>query len=89
MTSASELPNDLPESELDAWRRLDPPVVVNGYIAQGWHDVRAVAINDDTREIRVEWPPRQTDGVIDRISHRVLSRALYQAPAGAFTANPA
>jgi hypothetical protein len=89
MTTGSELPKDLPERELDAWRRLDPPVVVNGYIAQGWHDVRAVAINDDTREIRVVWPPPQTGGVIDRVTHKVLTRALYQAPAGAFKATPA
>jgi hypothetical protein len=89
MTTASELSRDISEPELDAWRRLDPPVVVNGYIAQGWHDVRAVAINDDTREIRIEWPPPQTGGVIDRVTHKVLNRALYQAPAGAFTAKPA
>jgi hypothetical protein len=86
MTSASEPPKDLPQPALDAWRRLDPPVVVNGYIAQGWHDVKAVGINDDTREIRIEWPPPQTSGLIDRVTHRVLSRALYQAPAGAFAA---
>jgi len=88
MVAASELPKDLPEPSIDSWRRLDPPVVVSGYIAQGWHDVRAVAINDDTREIRIEWPPPDSR-VIDRVTHKVLNRALYQAPPGALSQTPA
>jgi len=65
------------------WRRLDPPVTVRGYIASQWHDLVAVDVNDETREIRVEWPPPSDEGGIELITHRVLTPDHYQGPEGA------
>ena len=67
---------------MSPWRRLDPPVTVRGYIAQQWHDVVAVDVNDDTREIRVELPATRDVNGVDLIPHRVLPAGLYEAPAG-------
>ncbi len=66
----------------DGWRRLQTPVAVRAYIAQGWHDTLAVDVNDETREVRVEWPPRSVDDPLALIAHRVLSPDHYQAPQG-------
>jgi hypothetical protein len=61
------------------WRRIDPrPVRV--YIANAWHDATAVNVNDETRELRVEWPPAGPDDPLDIITHRVLSPGHYQMP---------
>jgi hypothetical protein len=63
------------------WRRIDPtPVRV--YIANGWHDAVAVNINDETRELRVEWPPRNDDDPLDIITHRIVSAGHYEIHAG-------
>jgi hypothetical protein len=82
MSSFAASPRDHPEPHGKGWRRLDPPVTVRGYIANGWHDAVAVDINDETREIRVEWPPRAPGGPIELITHKVLTPDLYQDLAG-------
>jgi len=56
------------------------------YLAQGWHDAVAVGVNDETREIRVEWPPRDRDLALDLVTHRVLDAALYTDPTGSLQA---
>ena len=77
--------NDLGERTKSApqWRALDPPVVVRAYIANQWHDLRAIEIDDETRELRVEMPVVADAGGVEVITHRVLTASLYQAPAGA------
>jgi len=65
------------------WRRLETPVRVRGYIAQNWHQVAAVNVNDDTGEVRVEWPPRNGDDPYAVITHKVLSQGHYEAAPGA------
>ena len=79
MTEFNELTRDSPPPKTAGWRRLEPPVTVRAYFAQGWHDVLAVDINDDTRELRVEMPPERDRNGVDLISHRVFGPALYQA----------
>jgi hypothetical protein len=65
------------------WRRIEPhPVRI--YVANGWHDAVAVNVNDDTREIRVEWPPRTVDDPLELVMHRVLSADHYELGAGDF-----
>ena len=83
MTEFNELSRDAHEPRQQPWRRLDPPVTVRGYIANQWHDLSAVDINDETRELRVELPRVVDAGGVDLISHRVLPPSLYEAPAGA------
>ena len=83
MTGFNELSRDTPRVRT-RWRALDPPVVVRAYIANQWHDLRAVDIDDETRELRVEMPPVIDANGIDLISHRILQSSLYQAPAGSF-----
>lgn len=82
MTEFSELSRDMPRPTPRRWRQLDPPVTVRGYIAQQWHDVVAVDIDDDTRELRVELPPKLNEEGVDLISHRVLPPSLYEASPG-------
>ena len=57
--------------------------MVRGYINNNWHELRAVEVNDETREIRVEMPTMRDTGGVELIQHRVLTPDLYQAPAGA------
>lgn len=82
MTEFSELADDATASRT-GWRALDPPIVVRAYFANQWHDLRAVAVDDETRELRVEMPPVSDANGVDLISHRVLTPSLYQAPPGA------
>ncbi|MFN2582608.1 MAG: hypothetical protein ABR498_07700 [Candidatus Dormibacteria bacterium] len=86
MTEFNELSRDHPRPRETTWRRLDPPVQVRGYFANQWHDVIAVDVNDDTRELRVEMPPIHDAGGVDLISHKVLPADLYQAGPGALSA---
>ena len=81
MTDSSE--GDEATTATPRWRALDPPVVVRGYIANQWHDLRAIDIDDETRELRVEMPVVADANGVDVITHRVLTASLYQAPAGA------
>lgn len=82
MTEFSELSRDLPRAGRRRWRQLDPPVTVRAYVAQQWHDLLAVDIDDDTRELRVELPPKRNEDGVDLISHRVMPPSLYEAPPG-------
>jgi hypothetical protein len=68
------------------WKRLEPPAVLGVYIAQGWHDAVAVDLNEETREVRVEWPPRGTGDPQEPVTHRVLGPDHYKLPAGGFGA---
>ena len=86
VTEFNELTRDTPPPKSQGWRRLNPPVPVRAYFAQGWHDVLAVDINDDTRELRVEMPPERDRNGVDLISHRVFGPSLYQADAAALRA---
>lgn len=82
MTEFNELSRDAPPPGA-RWRRLDPPITVRAYIANQWHDLRAVDFDDETRELRVEMPVVIDANGVDLISHRVLPPSLYQAPPGA------
>jgi hypothetical protein len=86
MSEFNELSRDYPQPKSSEWRRLDPPVTVRGYIANQWHDLVAVDVNDETRELRVEMPPVRDAEGIDLISHKVLTAGLYEAPPGALRA---
>jgi hypothetical protein len=85
MTEFNQLSRDLGPPKAPGWRRLDPPVQVRAYFAQGWHDVRAVDVNDETRELRVEMPPEHDVNGVDLISHRIFGPSLYQAEPGSLT----
>jgi hypothetical protein len=82
MTEFNELSRDMPRRKARRWRQLDPPVPVRAYIANQWHDLRAVDIDDETRELRVEMPTVTDANGVDLISHRVLPQSLYQAAPG-------
>lgn len=87
VTSFNQLSHDR-RPQGNAWRRLDPPVMVRGYLNNNWHELRAIEINDETREVRVELPSARDAGGVELVHHRVLSRALYQAAPGALLAAP-
>lgn len=81
MAEFNELARDTARAQT-RWRALDPPVTVRAYVGQQWHDLRAVDIDDDSRELRVEMPRVTDANGVDLISHRVLTPNLYQAPPG-------
>ena len=83
VSSFEEVSRDYPEPKHGAWRRLEPPVQVRAYFGNQWHDAMAVNINDDTRELRIELPVVRDERGVPVITHKVLSAALYRAPAGA------
>jgi hypothetical protein len=83
MSSFQEPSDEDREPRGGGWRRLETPVRVRGYIAQNWHEVTAVNVNDETGELRVEWPPLDGDDPSAVIAHRVLSPGHYEAPPGA------
>ena len=56
--------------------------MVRAYINNNWHELRAVDVNDETREIRVGMPTTRDVGGVELIRRRVLTPDLYQAPAG-------
>jgi hypothetical protein len=82
VTEFNELSRDMPRPTEKRWRQLDPPVPVRAYIAGQWHDLLAIDIDDETRELRVELPPQLNAGGVDLISHRVMPPSLYEAPPG-------
>ena len=61
------------------WRRLEPPQMVSCYVASIWRDASATDINDETREIRVEYPAVTAD--VRRI---ILNVSEYQPSTGLF-----
>lgn len=54
------------------WRRLDPPRPVAVFVAENWHETTACAIDEETRELRVHWPPS------NGIRHLVVDAARYR-----------
>ena len=81
MTTFNELSHDQ-RPKGAGWRRLVQAVTVRGYINNNWHDVRAIEVNDETREVRVELPTVRDPGGVELTPHRVLTPDLYQAPPG-------
>ncbi len=84
MSDFHEMSRDHPQPKQSEWRTLDPPVKIRGYFANQWHDVVAVDVNEDTREVRVELPVKIGERGLDLISHKVLDASLYEAPPGSF-----
>ena len=82
MARSNEPAHDDAPAQATPWRALKPPVKVRGYIANGWHDLLAVDINPETREVRVELPTARIERGVDLIPHRVLTADLYEAPPG-------
>jgi hypothetical protein len=64
------------------WRHLSAPVTVRAYIAEIWVDAKAIDVNDNTREIRVEWPPPTEDDLT--IHHMILDASHYKPMPGLF-----
>ena len=79
LVSSFHEPSDEENEPADeGWRRLDAPETMRVYIAQAWHDAVAVNINDETRELRVEWPPRRGDDPFEIVTHRILGADHYK-----------
>ena len=66
------------------WRELSSPRRVRAYIGETWVDADATDVNDETREVRVVWPPVRTPDLT--VHHMMLDAALYQSDGGLFEA---
>lgn len=55
-----------------AWRKLDPPRRVSAFIAEEWIDTVADEMEDQTREVKVHWPPGEP------VHHMVLDASRYR-----------
>lgn len=61
------------------WRRLATPQAMRCYLASTWMDAPATEVNDETREVRIEYP------VVTRgVQHFILDASQYQTPSGLF-----
>lgn len=40
----------------DGWRSLAPPQTVRCYVASTWIDASVTEVNDETRDVRIEYP---------------------------------
>ncbi|MEA2669888.1 MAG: hypothetical protein QOG45_108 [Chloroflexota bacterium] len=66
------------------WRRLTPPRRVTAFVAEAWHETTADEYEDETREVRVHWPPHGPvrHVVLDASRHRPLEPAAFPGPGG-------
>ena len=61
------------------WFRLTPPQTVRCYVGSTWMDAWVTEVNDDTHEIRIEYP------VVTRgLRHFILDASQYQPSDGLF-----
>ncbi len=66
------------------WRGLAEPVVVRCFLNNTWVDALAIDVNDDTREIRIEWPPPGSLAAGLFNHHEVLDASHYRPVAALF-----
>jgi hypothetical protein len=66
------------------WRELHEPVMVRCFLNNTWVDALAVDVNDETREIRIRWPPAGSSAAGLFPHHEVLDASHYQSAAGLF-----
>jgi hypothetical protein len=61
------------------WRRLATPQTVRCYLASTWMDALATEVNDETREVRIEYP------VVTRgVRRLILDASQYRPPTELF-----
>jgi hypothetical protein len=61
------------------WHRLAPPQTVQCYVASIWLDAPATDVNDETREIRIEYPI-----VTREVGRLILDASQYRPAKGLF-----
>jgi hypothetical protein len=61
------------------WRRLAPPQTVRCYVGSTWMDAPATEVNDQTREVRIEYPV-----VMRGLRHFILDASQYRPSNGLF-----
>jgi hypothetical protein len=66
------------------WRQLSEPVVVRCFLITTWVDALAFDVNDDTREIRIEWPPPGSLASGLSNHHEVIDAWHYRLVPGLF-----
>ena len=59
------------------WRHLAAPVTARCYVNNIWVDATVVDVNDETREIRIEWPPL-VDPVELTQHHEIVDASHYR-----------
>ncbi len=63
----------------DGWRSLAPPQTVRCYVASTWIDASVTEVNDETRDVRIEYP------VVTRgVRHFILDASQYRLSEGLF-----
>lgn len=60
------------------WRQLDQPITVRCFLNNTWVDAVAVDVNDDTREVRIRWPPQGAPASGLGTHHEVLDASHYE-----------
>jgi hypothetical protein len=66
------------------WRQLAAPAMVRCFLNSTWVDALAVDVNDDTREIRIQWPPAGSLAAGLSNHHEVLDASHYHDVSGLF-----
>jgi hypothetical protein len=58
------------------WRALDAPVTVRAYVGETWVDAEATDVNDQSREVRLVWPPRRPGEL--SVHHMIVDASHYE-----------
>lgn len=66
------------------WRRLEPPIAVDAFLADTWVPVTVDEVNDETKEIRIRWPPGNSTALGDA-PHQLLDASHYRLPPAGFS----
>lgn len=83
MSSHEEPRSRLAGTQGPRWRRLQPPVPVQAFVADTWVEVLVDDVNDSTGELRIRWPRPDPSGLGDA-PHQILDVAHYRRPPGGF-----
>lgn len=67
------------------WRELPEPVAVRCFLNNIWVDALALDVNEDTREIRIRWPPAGSAAAGLSPHHEVLDASHYRPAPGLFS----
>jgi hypothetical protein len=75
---------DQPQPAGGGWRQLATPLTVRCFLNNIWVDAPAIDVNDETREIRIQWPPLVDPATELVAHHEIIDASHYQPAAGLF-----
>lgn len=66
------------------WRQLQSAVMVECFLNNTWVEAPAIDVNDETREVRIQWPPLTDPATELGTHHQVIDASHYRPVTGLF-----